>query len=209
MKKEKSYIKALLDKPIVKQTPNVKATRKQYSYAAAVLQRECMAIADSGTTCHFLKNQSECVDKRKINDRMQVKLPDGTIIITTHTSLLNIEQLQMKVRKVHLFPDIKHALLSISMLCNEGYMAIFDEEKLYIIKDSIVLLHGNRDPWTKYMVNVTSNEMTVQPKLNVKHIENLEGITKFAKNTYELKVKQDLITYYHKCYFNLVVLTWL
>ena len=210
VKKEKSHIKALLSKPIVKPTPNVKATRKPYSYTAAVLQRECMVIANSGTTCHFLQIQSECVDKRGKNDGMQVKLPDGTITTSTHTVLLNIKQLPMKACSAHLFPDIKHVLLSISTLCNEGYMEIFDEEKVYIIKDSTILLHGNRDPRTNlYMVNIISNEMTVQPKLKVKHMENLGGITKFANNTYELKVKKDLITYYQKCCFSPVRSTWI
>ena len=90
-----------------------------------------MAIADSSTTCHFLQIQSECVDKQITNDGMQVKLLDGTIITSTHTALLNIEQLPMKARRAHLFPDIKHALLLISMLCDEGYMAIFDEKSLH------------------------------------------------------------------------------
>ena len=167
-----------------------------------------MAIANSGTTGHFLQIQSECVDKQETIDGMQVKLPNGTIITSKHTTLLNIQQLPMKAHRAHLLPDIKHALLSISMLCDEGCMAIFDEEKVYIVKDSIVLLHGNRDPRTNlYMVNIISNEMTVQSKLSVKHMENLGGITKFANNSYKLKVKKDFITYYHKCYFSPVVLT--
>ena len=86
----------------------------------------------------------------------------------------------------------------------------FDKEKVYIIKDSIVLLHGNRYPRTNlYIVNIISSEVTVQPKLNVKHMENLEGITKFANNAYDLKVKKDLIAYYHKCCFIPVVSTWI
>ena len=141
---------------------------------------------------------------------MQVKVPDRTIIKSTHTALLNIKQLPMKARRARLFPDIKHALLSISMLCDEGYMAIFDEEKVYIIKDSIVLFHGNREPRTNlYMVNISANEMKVQPKLSIKHIENLGGINEFANNAYKLKVKKDLITYYYKCCFSPVVSTWI
>ena len=62
-------------------------------------------------------------------------------------------------------------------------MAIFDEKKVYIIKYSIVLLYGNRDLRANlYMVNIASNEMTVQPKLNVKRMENLGGMPKFANN---------------------------
>ena len=116
----------------------------------------------------------------------------------------------MKVHMAHLFPDIKHVWLSISMLCDEGYMAIFDEEKVYIIKDSIVLLHGKRDPRTNlYTINISTNELTVEPKLNIKHIRNLGGINFFTNNAYKVKVKKDFITYYHKCCFITVVSTWI
>ena len=118
----------------VEAEPEVKTTAKQYSYAAAVIRQKDMAIADSGTTGHFLQIDSQCVDKRLTNEGLDVRLPDGSVITSTHTALLNIPQLPMKARRAHLFPDISHALLSISMLCDEGYMAIFDNKRVYIIK---------------------------------------------------------------------------
>ena len=129
-------------------TPHAKATKEKCLYASAVLKHKCIAIVDSGTIGHFLQIQSKCIDKQITNNGMKVKLTNGRIIESTHTALLNIKQLTIKARRVHLFPDIKHVLLSISMLCDEGYMAIFDEEKVYIIKNSIVLLHVNRDSRT-------------------------------------------------------------
>ena len=121
--------------------------KKQYSYAAAVLKNN-VAIVDSGTTGHFLQISSECVDKRQTDEGLNVHLPDGSVITSTHTALLNIPQLPMKARRAHLFPKISHALLSISMLCDEGYMEIFDKQRVYIIKNGSVLLHGRRDPLT-------------------------------------------------------------
>ena len=59
------------------------------------------------------------------------------------------------------------------------------------------------------MINILLNDMTVQPKLNVNHMENLGDMKKFTNNTYELKVEKDLITYYHKCYVSPLVLTWI
>ena len=89
-------------------------------------------------------------------------------------------------------------------------MAIFGEEKVYIIKDSIVLLHGNRYVCTDlYMANISTNELTVQPKLNMKHMQNLGVIDNFADNAYKVKVKRDLITYHHRCCFSPVVSTWI
>ena len=183
-------------------------TTKPYSYAAAVLKQN-MAIADSGTTGHFLQINSDCIEKRKVTSGLEVKLPDGATIKSTHTAILDIPQLPMRARRAHLFPDIKHALLSISMLCDEGYMAIFDKIRVYIIKDGIVLLSGIRDPRTNlYMVNITPDNNQVQPELDIKHMQNLGGIEKFANNAYEIKVQKDLIFYYHKCCFSPVASTW-
>ena len=83
MKQETSYIKTLFNKTIVEQKQNVEAMKKQYLYTAAVLQRECMAIVDSGTTCHFLQIQSKCLDKQIINEGMQVRLLDIKEDLTT------------------------------------------------------------------------------------------------------------------------------
>ena len=54
-KNKPSYIKALINKPIVKPTTNVKSMMKPYTYVATVSKRECMVIADLGTIGHFYK----------------------------------------------------------------------------------------------------------------------------------------------------------
>ena len=119
-----------------------------------------MVIADSGTTDHFLQIQSE----EQTNQGLQVKLPHGSVIISTYTTFLNIPQLLMKARRAHISPAITHTLISISMLCTQGYMAIFDHKRVYIIKDSTVILHGNRDAKTNiYMMDSTSDTNTIQP----------------------------------------------
>ena len=107
MENKQSYAKTLLKKPIVKPAIKIKATMKPYLYAAAVLKRECMTIADPGNTSYFLQIQSKYVDKRETNDGIQVKLHGGTIIISTHKALLDIPKFPMKIRRAHLFPDIK------------------------------------------------------------------------------------------------------
>ena len=59
------------------------------------------------------------------------------------------------------------------------------------------------------MANMTTDKNTVQPKLNIKHMENLGSINKLANNAYDIKVKRDLVTYYHKCCFSPVVSIWI
>ena len=97
----------------------------------------------------------------------------------------------MKARRAHNFPVIPHALLSISMPCDEGYMVIFDDRRVYVIKDGLILLHGMRDLKKNiYIVNISIPVHTIQPKLNIKHMQNSGGIKKFANNAYEIKIKK-------------------
>ena len=180
-----------------KKTPSL-PIKNIATYASAV-NKKTLSIVESGTTGYFLHIQSECIDKRPTVDELRVKLPDGGTITATHTALLNLPQLPMRARRAHIFPDIKHSLISINMLCEEGYMAIFDENNVYIVKDSEVMLHGYKDPVTRlYMVNITERTDTIRPKLNIKHLKNLGGVQNFSNNAYDIKKKRDLIKYYHK-----------
>ena len=210
-------IKKLVTKNIIlckhKQTcshTNQKIASSKYSYAAAVLQTNMKdyAIADSGTTGHFLQMDSECSNRQSTNDGVRVKLPDGSIIKATHTANINFPQLPMEARKAHLFPDIKHALLSISMLCDQGYIAIFDHEGVYIVKDGEVVIHGFRHPVTKLYI-VKMKEDKNPPILDISTMTNLKAITEFGNNAYEIDSKKQLVMYYHKCCFSPVLSTWI
>ena len=165
------------------------------------------AIADSGTTGHFLQMESTCSNRKRNRDGVRVQLPDGSTIQSTHTALINFPQLPMEARRAHLFPNIKHALLSISMLCDQGYTAIFDQERVYIVKEGEVIIHGFRHPVTKlYIVNMKEDKNP--PELNIRTMTDLKAINEFGNNAYEIDSKKQLVIYYHKCCFSPVISTW-
>ena len=189
-----------------------KETKSKYSYAPALLgqnQKES-AIADLGTTGHFLEVDSKCVDKQIKNEEVEVSLPDGSFVWSTHLALLDIPRLPIEVRREHAFPGIMHALISISMLCDQYYIAIFDAEMVYIVQNGIVIMHGYGYPVTKlYMVHLNQRQTDPQPKLNIEHMTNLEAVSEVTNNAYEIRSKQKLVEFYHKCCFSLVVCTWI
>ena len=93
------------------------------------------------------------------------------------------------------------------MLCDHGYTAIFDNEGVYIVNKGKIVMHGFRHPVTKlYIVNM--KEDNNPPELDIKKMTNLKAISKFANNAYEIKLKQQLVMYYHKCCFSPVISTW-
>ena len=169
-----------------------------------------MAIADSGTSGHFLGINSACVNKLRTNEGINVQLPDGSSITSTHTASLNLPQLPPDARTAHIFPELTHALISISMLCKQGLMAIFDDEKVYITKGGEVILHGEiNKPTRLYMINIEGKEEKIHHKLNVNHLDNIGAVKRFAYNAYEIKAKKELVEYYHRCCFSPVISTWI
>ena len=144
------------------------------------------------------------------NEGVEVKLSDSLFIWSTHTALLDIPHLPIEARRAYLFLVITHALISISMLCEQGYMAIFDAEMVYIVKHRIVIMHSYRHPVTKlYIVNLNQSQTDSQLELDIEHMTSLGAVGEVANNAYEIRSKQKLVEYYHKCCFSPVVFTWI
>ena len=115
-----------------------------------------LAAADSGTSGHFLKTNSPCVNKRIATNPLGIRMPDGHIIFSSRTALLPQDTLPVEARNAHIFPDLKNkALLSIGMFCDNGCIAIFDNKKVNITnkKTNKHIMHGTQDNQTSlYMV---------------------------------------------------------
>ena len=107
------------------------------------------AYADSGCTSHFLKSTSHCINKQPTSNGIRVKLPDGTIIQSTHTALLDLPELPIEARRAHVFPNLNNsALISISQFCDQGFEASFTQQEVQIKKGEHVIISGQRDPIT-------------------------------------------------------------
>jgi hypothetical protein len=103
------------------------------------------AFADSACTSNFLKINSHCVDKRPTSNGLRVQLPNGTIIQSTHTALLDLPQLPIEARRAHLFPSLHtSALISIGQLCDCDFVARFTKHDVTILDGENVILQGKR-----------------------------------------------------------------
>ena len=80
-----------------------------------------LAAADSGTSEHFLKSNSPCVNKRTATNPLGIRMPDGHLIYSSHTALLPQNTLPVEARQAHILPHLKNkALLSIGMFYDNG-----------------------------------------------------------------------------------------
>ena len=87
---------------------------------------ENLAAVDTGTSGHFLKSNSPCVNRIIATNPLGIRRPEGNVIYYSHTALLHKYTLPIEAQHSHIFPDLKNkALLSIGMFCDNGCIAIF------------------------------------------------------------------------------------
>ena len=131
-------------------------------------------------------------------------MPNGAIIHSSHTALLQNKDLPLKAREAHIFPGLENrALLSIGTFCDNGCIAQFDENKVIIIdkQSNKIIMQGGRDPITTlYMIELEQNSEMTEPQIPDKL---------FAHNVYECKSKQDLVVYYHRTCWSPSPSTWI
>ena len=77
------------------------------------------AIADSGATAHFILRYVQILSKCKEEIQLNITLPDGEIIQSTHVGNLNLPGLGDADTIAHIIPGLAHSsLLSVKQLCD-------------------------------------------------------------------------------------------
>ena len=111
---------------------------------------------DSGTSGHYLPISCEnlLLEVQTTSNPISVECPNGAIIKSTKTGILNMPNLPVNSRICHLFPNINGALLSIGKFCDNGMTALFDDSSI-TISNKITgepVLTGRRDSRGMYML---------------------------------------------------------
>ena len=92
-----------------------------------------LAVTDTETTGRYLTLDSSCDNKQQAVHPLPIQIPNGEIIMSTHTALLYQQYQLTKANKSHLFPGINKALMSIWELCSHGCQATFDDKYVLIL----------------------------------------------------------------------------
>jgi hypothetical protein len=120
-----------------------------------------------------------------------VRLPNGATMESSHTSDLDIPELNAAASKAHVFPRMANqSLLSVGQLCDEGYIVTFRQDTVTICNSkSSKLLSGPRD------------ETTGLWRINLKHT-NKHKHDPIANKVYALRNTGALIHCLHKALFS-------
>ena len=108
------------------------------------------ALSDSGASSHFLIKGSPAVNIKVAKFPIAIKLPDGSIIWSTHTCNLDIPWLPHRMTESHIVPGLAHSsLISTKKCCKAGSKVVFDETECRVYYKYELVLSGGRDKKTE------------------------------------------------------------
>jgi hypothetical protein len=159
----------------------------------------CTALLDSGCTAYFIMENGKCSNKQYTTTPLEVRLPNGDTITSTHTATLNMPSLPQAARLAHILPGLaQHSLLSVRQMCDSGCSVTFTASNATVTNGHSTILTGERDKES----NLWRVPLNPTPPLH-------GGQKHSAHNVHEQKYIQDTITYLHACCFSPVTDTWL
>jgi hypothetical protein len=132
------------------------------------------------------------LDKQTDRQPIQVKLPDGTRICSSHTAVLAIPTLPATARQARILPNLQHSsLLSVGQLCDHQLTVSFTANAVTVTdSDQNTVLQGQR--------NIASG---------LYHVP-LQTTPAQANSAYHTKSNRELIKYLHQCCFCPSSTTW-
>ena len=137
-----------------KDNPWVKVTSKFKHAFSSTLPRTklppsntIITKGDSGATNHYFALR----DKNGLNNcipsenPIEVTLPNAATLHSTEEANLPFDHLSPTGSKVDIFPGLRHSLISLGQLCDDGCEIKLNKHKLIATKEGKVILEGHRN----------------------------------------------------------------
>jgi hypothetical protein len=157
------------------------------------------ALLDSGCTAHCLGDHAQCTNKVLAETPLEVILPNGATMASTHTATLIIPSLIHAARQEYILPGLaQKSLLYVGQLCDSGYAVTCTATKVKVTNVGPTILTGQRDKESGLWRVPLETNLPLQ--LGSEHN---------ARNVYEQKSIQYTITYLYACCFRYVQDTWI
>jgi hypothetical protein len=131
-------------------------------------QSNSTALLDSGCTVHFLIANSHCKNKVLTQTPLEVRLPNGAKIASTHTATLDIPSFPKAARQAHILPALaQHSLISMGQMCDSGCPLTFTANKVAVTHGAATILTGQRDKDSGLWRVPLENTTVIQDKLRL------------------------------------------
>jgi hypothetical protein len=87
------------------------------------------ALLYSGCTSNFLSAAAPCSDKQAAHVPLNVNMPNGTTIQSSHTCNILLTDLPHQARQAHILPGLVHnSLISVGQLCDNECIVTFTQD---------------------------------------------------------------------------------
>ena len=135
------------------------------------------AYADTGASDNYVTTKAPLINKKINPHHIKIGLPNGQPLQSTHIGNIQLN-VPHDARQTHVIPGLKHNLVSIGKLCDEGCGAWFEKDKVTIYNaEGKELLHGPQDHATKlWKLNIGETEMCN----NIHQLKNVQNMVQFV-----------------------------
>jgi hypothetical protein len=105
------------------------------------------SILDYGCTSNFLSASAPCSDKQAAHVPLNVNMPNGTTIQSSHTCNLLLTDLPPQSRQAHILPGLLHnSSISVGQFFDNGCSVTFTQDQVTVSKNQKCVMYGSRDP---------------------------------------------------------------
>jgi hypothetical protein len=153
------------------------------------------SILDSGCTSNFL-SAAPCSDKQAAHIPLNVNMPNGTTIQSSHTCNLLLADLPHQAQQAHILPRLVHnSLISVDKLCDNECSVTFTQDQVTVSRNGNDVMYRSQDPKSRLW------------RVNLKHKMN----TKIAQcsHAHDNNNQKYLINYLQAACFSPVKSTWI
>jgi hypothetical protein len=143
-----------------------------------------------------LSAAAPCSDKQAAHVLLNVNMPNGTTIQSSHTCNLLLTDLPPQARQAHILPGPVHnSLISVGQLCDNECSVTFTQDQVVVSENGKNMMYGSRDPKSRLW------------RVNLKQIFEPEIVQ--CNHAHDNNNQKDLIYYLHAACFSPVKSTWI
>ena len=125
------------------------------------------AILDSGETSHFLVTTAPITNITPASNPLNVNLPDGACVSSTHTCTLTLPQLPARASEGHIIPVLSsHSIMSVIKLFNAGREVTFTKIDCQVKHLGRIVIKGSNCMRTGIWMIKLTNTAKVTPSIS-------------------------------------------
>jgi hypothetical protein len=113
----------------------------------SLISNNCPAVIDTGCSATYITCSTPHIHHEVANPSVKVTLPNGETLQSSHTARVQLHpSLPEIARRAHIFPSLKHSLISVGQLSDSGCTATFTANGVAIAYQGKTIITGNRSP---------------------------------------------------------------